>query len=147
MHTVAKLLLALNLYDSTNYKMFATLLKRSLEDSIFHLILLKKLVSAHSHDPLCVDIHHLLSQRVVLLFAKFENELLFRKVLHYQIGLPHVYYSLKQRVLHIHHFTCLAGHYGDWKLYRSIYNYMYWPALAVVCKATARHCSACAKTC
>lgn len=78
----------------------------------------------------------------MLPFGFNEDGLLCRKVSHDQIVIPH---SLKQRVLHIHHYARLAGHPGGRKLYQSIRKNMYWPALAVDCYATVRRCPTCAK--
>ena len=97
---------------------------------------------AQLSDPLCIDVRQKLNNGVVMPFGFTEDGLLCRQVTHDQIVIPH---SLKPRVIHIQHYSRLAGHPGGRKLYMCTKRHMYWPALAVDCYATVRNCPTCAK--
>lgn len=58
------------------------------------------------------------------------------------VVMPHV---LKIRVLHVAHYSQLAGHPGGTNLYMTLRNSFYWPTMAMNGYATAEICSTCAK--
>ena len=133
-------LLYLDHYDSD--QLFATLPDPTPSDPMFEPISIEELATAQLSDAFCVQIRRRLNEGVVLPFGENEDGLLCRKVSHEQIVIPH---ALKQRVLHIHHYSRLEGHPGGRKLYQSIRKDMYWPSLAVYCYATVKRCPTCAK--
>ena len=132
----------LNLDEYESDELFATLPSPVPSDPTFEPISVEELATAQFTDAFCVDIRRRLNEGVVLPFGFNEDGLLCRQVTHEQIVIPH---SLKQRVLHINHYSRLAGHPGGRKLYQVIRKDMYWPALAIDCYATVRRCSTCAK--
>ena len=53
--------------------------------------------------------------------------------------------SLRERVLHLSHFSKLAGHPGGRRLYAFLKRNFYWPAMAVDCYAVSKNCVTCAR--
>ena len=112
------------------------------KDPPFEPITHEELVVSQLSDPFCIGIRQKINEGIVTPFGTSDDGLLIRKLSHDQILIPH---ALKERVLHIHHHSRLAGHPGSRKLYMSIKRHMYWPALAVDCYAIVRKCPTCAK--
>ena len=123
-------------------QLFAILPDPTPSDPMFEPISMEELATAQLSDAFCVQIRRRLNEGVVLPFGENDDGVLCRKVSHEQIVIPH---SLKQRVLHIHHYSRLAGHPDGRKLYQSIRKDLYWPALAVDCYVTVKRCPTCAK--
>lgn len=59
-----------------------------------------------------------------------------------QIGVPK---SLQPRLLHLSHSTMPAGHARGRRMYTSLSDKYYWPAIAMDVYETVRNCSTCAK--
>ena len=94
----------LNLDEYESDELFATLPSPVPSDPIFEPISVEELATAQFTDAFCVDIRRRLNEGVALPFGFNEDGLLCRQVTHEQIVIPH---SLKQRVLHINHYSCL----------------------------------------
>ena len=123
--------------------MFATIPEIIPSDPIFEPISDEELSTAQLSDDFCSDIRRRLNGGVAVPFGFNDRGLLCRKTeAQDQIVIPH---ALKARVLHINHYSRLAGHPGGKKLYHTIRKDMYWPSLSVDCYAAARRCSTCAR--
>ncbi len=133
---------AADLCDIRADEVFATLPPPVPGDPAFTPITHEELVTAQLSDPFCQEIRQKLNTGEVRAFGFNDDGLLCRQVSHDQIIVPHV---LKARVLHIHHYSRLAGHPGGRRLYCNLKRHMYWPAMAVDCYAVVRKCSTCAK--
>ena len=131
-----------HLDDVESDQLFATLPSPTPTDPVFQPITDEELVTAQLTDDFCVSVRRRLNEGVALPFGYNDNGILCRQASHEQIVIPQ---SLKQRVLHINHYSRLAGHPGGRKMYQAISKDMYWPALAVDCYATGRRCPTCAK--
>ncbi len=124
-------------------ELFATLPEPTPSDPLFTPITTEELLTEQLSDSFCTTIRRQLNEGGVVPFGFNDEGLLCRQVTDRdQIVVPH---SLKARVLHINHYSRLAGHPGGTKLYHMIRKDMYWPALAVDCHATARRCPTCAR--
>lgn len=53
--------------------------------------------------------------------------------------------ALRNRVLHLSHYSKLAAHPGGRRLYQYLRSDFYWPSMAVDCYAVARNCISCAR--
>ena len=130
--------------DDHSDELFATLPEPTPSDPMFQPISLEEMLTAQLSDQFCSDIRRQLNGGgVPVPFGFNDDGLLCRQTEdRNQIVVPH---SLKPRVLHINHYSRLAGHPGGTKLYHTIRRDMYWPALAVDCHATVRRCPTCAR--
>ena len=133
----------LHLDDNHADSLFATLPELTPSDPTFQPISDEEMSTAQLSDEFCSDVRRRLNGGVVTPFDFNKNGLLCRKTEeNEQIVIPH---SLKERVLHINHYSRLAGHPGGKKLYHTLKKDMYWPSLSVDCYATARRCTTCAQ--
>ena len=121
--------------DMETDTVYAALQDPTPSDPIFEPITTEELLTSQLSDAFCVSVRRRLNEGVVLPFGFNDESVLCRYVSHEQIVIPQ---ALKERVLHIHHYSRLAGHPGGRKLYQSIRKDMYWPALAVDCYTTVR---------
>ena len=111
----------LSIEDHFCDEVYAVLPEPTPEDPTFQPISEEELHTEQLSDPFCVSIRSRLNEGAVLPFGFNFNGLLCRKVEHDQIVIPH---ALKSRVLHINHYSRLAGHPGGRKLYMSIKRHM-----------------------
>ena len=86
-------------------------------DPTFVPITHEELVIAQLSDPFCIEVRQKLNTGTITPFGFTEDGLLVRQVTNDQVVIPH---NLKERVLHIHHYSRLSGHPGGRKLYMSI---------------------------
>ena len=93
---------------------------------IFDPINTEELLTSQLLDAFCVSVRRRLNEGVTLPYGFKDDGILCRYVSHEQIVIPQ---ALKERVLHIHHYSRLTGHPGDRKLYQSTRKDMYWLCL------------------
>ena len=110
-------------------EIFSNLDEPATADSKFELISIEELLTAQLTDSFCVDVRRRLNKGEVSAFDLDDNGIIVRTSdKGNQIVAPQ---SLKELILHIHHYPKLAGHPGGRKMYYKIRKDFYWPALAL----------------
>ena len=133
----------LDLSDDRADEIYAALPEPTQSDPSFTPITEEELVTSQFSDQFCSAVRRQLGKGVVLSFFDNEDSILCRRSPYGdQIVVPH---NLKQKVLHIYHYSRLAAHPGGRKMYHSIRRSMYWPSLAIDCYATVKKCPTSAK--
>ncbi len=129
--------------DANADETYATLPEPTHDDPIFSPVTAEEMITAQWSDAFCVAIRQDLMASTRGPFFTDDDDVVCRKSpFGSQIVVPA---ALRAKVLHIYHYSRMAGHPGGKKMYHMIRRHFYWPSLSVDSYAIARKCPSCAK--
>ncbi len=132
-----------DLADDAADESYAALPEPTPSDPIFEPFTAEQLVTAQWSDPFCIAVRQdILAERKTQFYINDDDCLCRTAAFGTQLVVPA---ALRAKVLHIYHYSRLAGHPGGKKMIGMIRRHFYWPSLAVDCYAVVRKCPSCAK--